>query len=436
MPDYIEAYTHNQVAVDFLLDGFSDKLGDNRLGDDLPTLVEAEDFQRLSRTLQSFNAFYAMGRLSNEIRHSNYIAFLLSPTENHEFGARLLHRLFPVFAGTGPDDASDVADIVVMREYDVVDEETRDNIGRLDLLAYDRRKCRVGVVEVKVGSKLGPQQLERYRGWVDRYFCAADDDICWDGNLIYLTPSHGLSEAAPIIPYRIDTVSTRDVAEDQYWTARSFGDISAIFDAFLDEEREAGRNNPALDSLEQYIIYLGHHICPREGCLAPMARTIAEVHGPALRRLREARRDLREQAVCALTSHFAAIGLQLKPKRGGHFLSERKSVVDLVPIEAAFGWQDDVFDDLRFSFNLFDAIPCITVETRTNDNERCRKWREILNYKVTDRKPGKRVLTWKFALPSPINPYPVTSENIGGLVTHVALRIAQVDAAFLRKLKA
>ncbi len=435
MPEFIEAYSRNQVTVDFLLKEFGAELSEEGSIASPQDLTESDDFRYLSDALLSFNAFYAMGRLSNEIRHSNYIAYLLSPAENHGFGTRLLYRMFPLFAGTGPHDASDPADIVVMREYGIVNEETRTKLGRLDLLAFDRRRRRVGVVELKVDAKLGPTQLERYREWVDSYFCAGNDGACWDGNLIYLTPAQGEVTGRAPTPYRIDPGTSRTGTEAEYWTDRSFGEVAAMLETFLREEEAAGRTGTALDSLAQYVAYLGRHICPRQGSLAAPARALVRAHGPQLRRLEAARRELREQTIAALAPAFAAIGLDMKPKRDGRFASMKGVVVDLVPIETGFGWKSDALGELSFSFNLFGEIPCITVETRGQSVALCRKWRRIIGYKADNESAGKRVLTWEFALPSPIRPYPITPDGIDDLVSHVARRIARAHDVFLHRLK-
>ena len=71
MPEFIEAYSRNQVTVDFLLKEFGAELSEEGSIASPQDLTESDDFRYLSDALLSFNAFYAMGRLSNEIRHSN-----------------------------------------------------------------------------------------------------------------------------------------------------------------------------------------------------------------------------------------------------------------------------------------------------------------------------------------------------------------------------
>uniref|UniRef100_UPI0005608937 PD-(D/E)XK nuclease family protein n=1 Tax=Rhizobium fredii TaxID=380 RepID=UPI0005608937 len=53
-------------------------------------LIHASEFRRLEDGLDVFCPFEALGMVGAEIRHSNYLAYILNPHRPHGFGAGLL----------------------------------------------------------------------------------------------------------------------------------------------------------------------------------------------------------------------------------------------------------------------------------------------------------------------------------------------------------
>ncbi|WP_238283152.1 PD-(D/E)XK nuclease family protein, partial [Methylobacterium goesingense] len=58
----------------------------------LADLVDDLDFQAIDRRMGRFNLFEAMGAVRGELRHSNFLAFLLSPARNHGLASEPLLR--------------------------------------------------------------------------------------------------------------------------------------------------------------------------------------------------------------------------------------------------------------------------------------------------------------------------------------------------------
>src|SRR5215212_5763142 len=65
-------------------------------------LVANEDLDRLEALLDRFNIFEAIGMVSRELNHSQFLAYLLDPRGNHGMGdtfvKRLLERVLTVAA--------------------------------------------------------------------------------------------------------------------------------------------------------------------------------------------------------------------------------------------------------------------------------------------------------------------------------------------------
>ena len=47
---------------------------------------ENADLEKLEEIIDKFNIFTALGVVNNEIRHSNFLSWLLSPNESHGLG--------------------------------------------------------------------------------------------------------------------------------------------------------------------------------------------------------------------------------------------------------------------------------------------------------------------------------------------------------------
>ncbi|WP_190304584.1 PD-(D/E)XK nuclease family protein [Rhizobium phaseoli] len=118
----------------------------------LSALFDDPDFNTVHRRMSPFNLFEAVGAVRAELRHSNFLAYLLSPSRPHGLGALPLVALIrSILSRMRPDQrpimgleliAGDLDDAVVFRE--------RDNI---DILLELPSINLVVAIENKVGSK-------------------------------------------------------------------------------------------------------------------------------------------------------------------------------------------------------------------------------------------------------------------------------------------
>ena len=104
---------------------------------------------------RQFSIFEALNASNNELLHSDFLAFLLRPTETHGLGDHFLRRFLLETLDVAPD-VLDPNQLEVCRErYDT------------DLLIVDDLNNRVIVIENKVGSSEHSGQLQRYHQQVD-----------------------------------------------------------------------------------------------------------------------------------------------------------------------------------------------------------------------------------------------------------------------------
>ena len=126
-----------------------------------------------------------------EIRHSNMLAWLLNPNENHGIGDRMLKKVLlyatngtdlPIMKGLRPVDVElmNLSDVYVFRE--------KENI---DILIVSESNKLVLAIENKIFSKEHDNQLQRYLDYLKSEYSSEYRLV-----LIYLTPD-GLESSDP-----------------------------------------------------------------------------------------------------------------------------------------------------------------------------------------------------------------------------------------------
>ena len=121
-------------------------------------LVNDIDFEKLELGLDRQNIFKILSIETNELRHSNMLAWLLNPMANHKLGAKVLKRVLrQIFSSQLSSDLSpvdaegiDFNSVQIAREWQ-----------HIDLLISTRNT--VIAIENKVFSKEHSNQLRRYR---------------------------------------------------------------------------------------------------------------------------------------------------------------------------------------------------------------------------------------------------------------------------------
>ena len=144
-------------------------------------VVDNPNLERLEALLDQFNIFEAVGAVRQELRHSDFLAFLLNPQQNHGFGdvfvKRLLQKTLASARGISMPitpidlDVWSLDQMIVFREWQ-----------NIDILALDESNQLAIIIENKIDSGEHSDQLERYRQIVVRYYPN------WHIIGLYLTP--------------------------------------------------------------------------------------------------------------------------------------------------------------------------------------------------------------------------------------------------------
>ncbi|MEH1924479.1 PDDEXK-like family protein [Nostoc sp.] len=148
-------------------------------------IVDNEDLEKLELKLAQFNIFEAIGVVRQELRHSNFLAFLLNPSENHRlddiFLKRFLKRVL-LEQYEPKDEKYTKISPVDIDIADFTDADVRREWQNIDILIHSPRNKLVCAIENKIDAGEGMDQLIKYQNTVEQEFkdCQAI--------LIYLTP--------------------------------------------------------------------------------------------------------------------------------------------------------------------------------------------------------------------------------------------------------
>lgn len=158
----------------------------------LHELENDASFRQLSQKMQTLNIFEVLGITNAEIRHSNFLAWLLDPNGSHGTGDKFL-REFASKLGQRDAIPKNVADCIVRREWQ-----------HIDLLILCQKEKYLLCIENKVFSGEHDDQLRRYRD-----------------TLLAEYPGYTMSFAF-LSP---DGVAPESSEDQQYWQSVSYTDI-------------------------------------------------------------------------------------------------------------------------------------------------------------------------------------------------------------------
>lgn len=134
-------------------------------------VADNRDLEELESLLSEFNLFEAMGVSRQELRHSDFLAFLLAPNQSHRLGDSMLKRiLHRVISSSSIQLSISSIDVDV---WSLLDVEVRREWLNIDILLISRANSLVVTIENKIDSREHSNQLQRYREIVVDHFPGA-----------------------------------------------------------------------------------------------------------------------------------------------------------------------------------------------------------------------------------------------------------------------
>lgn len=146
-------------------------------------VVDNPDLEALEARLARFNLFEASGLVRQEIRHSNFLAFLLDPAQPHGLGDTFLRWLLADTLGRGDAQALHALSPLDLHLSDLSGSVVRREWRNIDILIENPPLGLVVAIENKIGIGEHSDQLRRYREALLREFPNAKHRV-----LILLSP--------------------------------------------------------------------------------------------------------------------------------------------------------------------------------------------------------------------------------------------------------
>lgn len=131
-------------------------------------VVENPDLERLESLLDQFNIFEALGVVKQELRHSDFLAFLLNPRQPHGLGDTFVKRLLQKSLALSRRPQS--INAIDLDIWDLDDVEVRREWANVDILIVDEAHRLVVVIENKVFTGEHSGQLQKYSQLVSQHF--------------------------------------------------------------------------------------------------------------------------------------------------------------------------------------------------------------------------------------------------------------------------
>lgn len=229
-------------------------------------VVDNPELEQLEALLEQFNIFEAIGVVRQELRHSDFLAFLLNPQENHGLGDVFLKRLLQKILVATQDvivqitpidlDVWSLDQMLVLREWQ-----------NIDILLLDEAHKLAIIIENKINISEHSNQLLRYHCQVHQHYP--------DCNIIglYLTP---------------DGESPKDKARETYLPV-DYSLVCKVLESLI-ENRASTLGTDVVTLIRHYTQMLRRHIVS-ESDIAELCHRIYQKHQRALDLIYEHRPD-------------------------------------------------------------------------------------------------------------------------------------------------
>lgn len=283
----------------------------------LARLIDDREFHDLDSAMGTFNLFEAVGAVRGELRHSNFLAYLLSPSANHGLGTEPLVRILRAIISAMPYEGRPppILELLVADLDDAVVHRERDNI---DLLVEVASLNLVVLIENKIGAKASDGQLARYKQTISSRYRNVKS------LMVFLTPE-GLEP------------------EEDGYVSFSYVNIATIIDDLLVSKTALAAETRLI--LQHYVTMLRRHIVPDEH-MRDLARRLYERHKEAFDFVFECRPE--PESLLSVAKEVIQANASLLPDR------DTKTIVRFMPAS----WTDVV---------AFNSCP-MTEWTRTGRN--------------------------------------------------------------------
>jgi hypothetical protein len=245
-------------------------------------LLDIDCLDALRPWTDRFNIFDVLKISSAEIRHSNMLAWLLDPNENHGYGDKILAGLFQKVVNNDSAGKYDVCSLLLM---DLDEFEVAREWKNIDILLTSNKEKTVIVIENKIWSGEHDDQLKRYRQIVEKNFSDFTRRI-----YLYLTPN-GDEASDPDSWISISYTDIVDIISGELSKADRNTDAEVLIRNYVDMLRRDIVNDQELDELCDKIyrkhkkaldLLFAHRTDPRSRINGLVADTLKQLDSEGL----------------------------------------------------------------------------------------------------------------------------------------------------------
>jgi hypothetical protein len=220
----------------------------------LEQLVMDQDLEELENLLDEFNIFEVLGAVRVELRHSEFLAYLMNPQQNHGLGDDFVKK-FLQKALVNIDQSSLAVSAIDVDVWGFDEIEIKREWNNIDiLLLSDDHKFAV-VIENKIYSNEHSNQLQRYRNIMEQNYPN------WKTIYIFLTPEG-------------------DIPSDKNYIPVSYELVCSIIENII-ETRKNSLGNDVRTIMQHYSTMLRRHILSNSK-IQDLSRKIYKKHKVAL----------------------------------------------------------------------------------------------------------------------------------------------------------
>src|ERR1051326_4964322 len=215
-------------------------------------VAENDDLFALEEQIGRFNIFDALGIARVEIRHSNYLAWLLTPGESHGQGDLFLKAVvMDVLRKARQQDLRPPVSPVELDGAELRGVEVRREWRSLDLIITCDQPRFVIAVENKIDSGEHDNQLQRYEDVLRQEF-PNHPRLC-----VYLTPDGDDASGADWVSYSYADLHQAILRTRKANVGAIGGDTAVFLDHYLSLIGNRFMENPDIDKLCRQI-YANH----------------------------------------------------------------------------------------------------------------------------------------------------------------------------------
>jgi len=228
-------------------------------------VLDSEELARLEELTSQFNIFEALGLVRQEIRHSNFLAWLMNPAQTHGLGDYFLKGFLFKTSVEARMRGIETISPVDVDVWDLTETEIRREWKNIDITLLEEPKKFVCVIENKVHSGEHSDQLRCYRKVVEREF-----------------PDYTRH-------YVLLNVSGEEPSDSEYYVGVTYDEVCDVIERLL-KMRASTIGADVATALSHYVTMIRRRVMPdRE--IQELCRRIYSKHRAALDLIYEHRPD-------------------------------------------------------------------------------------------------------------------------------------------------